>query len=200
MFVVDMVIPIAPMGKRVSLDAIKYFIEDLRNQGNMAITHVSFDQFQSESSIQYLKSVGFDCERLSVDLTTDPYFNLLSLVETGRVVAGRNLYIKNNLKSLKLVKIKSGTNVRTKVDHEDSRAVITSGNEDWDKSMIGFFAKDATDAIAGACELLRKYNPVAYDIWDPKYLDNLADGNAEHREADEKLQSFLKGIGAKIVV
>ena len=199
MFVVDMVIPIAPMGKRINLDAIKFFIEDLRNLGNMSITHVSFDQFQSESSIQYLKSVGFECERLSVDLTTDPYFNLLSLVETGRLVTGRNIYIKNNLKSLKLIKIKSGDKVRYKVDHEDSRGVITTGNEDWNKSMIGFFAKDTTDAIAAACDLLRKYHPIAYDAWDPKYLENLVSGNAEHGEAEDRTKAFLSSIGARIV-
>lgn len=199
MFVVDMVIPIAPMGKRINLDAIKFFIEDLRNLGNMSITHVSFDQFQSESSIQYLKSVGFECERLSVDLTTDPYFNLLSLIETNRLVSGRNIYIKNNLKSLKLVKIKTGDKVRYKVDHEDSRSVITTGNEDWNKSMIGFFAKDTTDAIAAACDLLRKYHPVAYDAWDPKYLENLVSGNAEHGEAEDRTKAFLSSIGARIV-
>lgn len=199
MFVVDMVIPIAPMGKRINLDAIKFFIEDLRNLGNMSITHVSFDQFQSEASIQYLKSVGFECERLSVDLTTDPYFNLLSLIETNRLVSGRNIYIKNNLKSLKLVKIKTGDKLRYKVDHEDSRSVITTGNEDWNKSMIGFFAKDTTDAIAAACDLLRKYHPVAYDAWDPKYLENLVSGNAEHGEAEDRTKAFLSSIGARIV-
>lgn len=197
MYVIDFTIPIAPMGGRVNLDAIRLFIQELRDIGNMNITNVSFDQFQSEASIQYLKSQGFEVERLSVDLTTDPYFYLLSLIDSSRIVIGKNLHVKNNLKSLKLVKPNNKTG-RVKVDHEDSRPTILTGSLDWDKSMIGFFAKDATDAVAGAVELLRRYHPVAYDMWQAEKLDTLISEAQEQKEAEDKLQAFLSKKGMHV--
>lgn len=197
MYVVDFTIPIAPMGARVNLDAIRLFIQELRDVGGMNISHVSFDQFQSEAAIQYLKTQNFEVEKLSVDLTTDPYFYLMTLIETGKIVLGRNLYVKNNLKSLKIVKPNTKTG-RIKVDHEDARPVVTAGSTEWEKSMIGFFAKDATDAIAGSVELLRRYHPVAYDSWEPARLDSMFNATAEKADAKKKMQSFLssKGISA----
>lgn len=197
MYVVDFTIPIAPMGARVNLDAIRLFIQELRDVGGMNISHVSFDQFQSEAAIQYLKTQNFEVEKLSVDLTTDPYFYLMTLIETGKIVLGRNLYVKNNLKSLKIVKPNTKTG-RIKVDHEDARPVVTAGSTEWEKSMIGFFAKDATDAIAGSVELLRRYHPVAYDSWEPARLDSMFNATAEKADAKKKMQAFLssKGISA----
>jgi len=201
MFVVDFSIPIAPLGSRINLDAIKLFIEDLRDLGGMNIAHVSFDQFQSESSIQYLKSKGFDVEKLSVDLTTDPYFHMLSLVETGRLVSGRNLHMKNNLKSLKIVKTggKGSTSQRVKVDHDDSRPVVVEGTDDWLKSSIGQFAKDCCDATTGAIELCRRYFPVAYDAWEPTKLDDLVNGVAENQAAAKQVNAFMKNLGMRTV-
>jgi len=196
MYVVDFTIPIAPDGARVNLDAIRLFLQELRDLGGLTITHISFDQFQSESSIQYLKSQSFEVEKLSVDLTTDPYFYLMSLIETGKIIIGRNLHVKNNLKSLKLVKPNAKTG-RIKVDHEDSRPVITSGTTEWATSKIGFYAKDSTDAIAGSVELLRRYHPVAYDTWDPIYLDGLLDNTAEKSSAELRTAKFLSSIGAR---
>ena len=87
---------------------------------------------------------------------------------------------------------------RIKVDHEDARPVVTAGSTEWEKSMIGFFAKDATDAIAGSVELLRKYHPVAYDSWEPARLDSMFNATAEKADAKKKMQAFLnsKGISA----
>lgn len=197
MYVVDFTIPIAPMGARINLDAIRMFIQELRDLGGMVISNVSFDQFQSEASIQYLKSQGFEVEKLSVDLTTDPYFYLLNLIETGRIIMGRNLHVKNNLKSLKIVKPNTKTG-RIKVDHEDSRPTIINGSLDWDKSMIGFFAKDSTDAIAGAVELLRRYHPIAYDFWDEAALDSYITESAEKKNAEKKLACFMANNGMHI--
>jgi len=196
MFVVDFTIPIAPMGGRINLDAIKFFIEDLRNLGNMYVSHVSFDQFQSEASIQYLKAQNFETEKLSVDDKTDPYFNLISLIETGRVVSGQNLYIKNNLKSLRVVRqSKEGKTKKSKVDHDTTRPVVTSGDQRWETSLIGAYAKDATDAIAAAVELNRIYHPIALDTWNTDYLDALADGTAERKNAESNLSAFMNRIG-----
>jgi hypothetical protein len=197
-FIVDAIIPIAPMGSRINLDAIKFFIQDLRDKGNIDITHISFDQYQSESSIQYLRSRDFEVEKVSVDLTTDPYYHLMSLIETNRIVAGRNLHFKNNLKSLKIVKRErggKGGKVSYKVDHEDSQKTILTGPTDWDKSLIGFFAKDASDSVTAACELLRRYHSRAYEEWDPEVIAKLADNSLEKEEAQRKTLDFLSKMG-----
>lgn len=192
MFVIDFTIPIAPQGSRINLDAIKLFIEDLRDLGNMQLTHGSFDQFQSEASIQYLNARNFHVEKLSVDSTTDPYFHLLALMETGRIVSGRNLHFKNNLKSIKVVKNKRSG--KPKVDHDASQGVITTGPENWDKSPIGKYAKDVTDSVAAACELLRRYHPIAYEAWDLSYLDELTDQEARRKAAKANIGQFLTKI------
>jgi len=188
MFITDFTIPIAPEGKRINLDAIKLFIQDLRDIGHLNITNVSYDQFQSESAMQYLRRIGFNVEKISVDVSTDPYLFLLSLLNTKRFITGRNLYVKNNFKSLKLVSSAKG---KKKVDHEDAQPVITSGSLDWDKSMIGMFAKDSTDAIACSIELLRRYHPVAYDAWDPDYLDRLISGTEAIKQAQKSTEELL---------
>lgn len=190
MYVIDFTIPVAPQGSRISLDAIKYFIEDLRDKGGMYLTHGSFDQFQSESSIQYLNSKGFEVEKLSVDLTTDPYFHLLGLMETGRIISGRNIYFKNNLKSIKIVKNKRSG--KPKVDHDNSQQVITVGDAKWETSRIGYYAKDVTDSVAAVCELLRKYHPVAYEAWDLNYLDVIFDPEAKKKDIEAKLSTFFE--------
>lgn len=194
-YIVDMVIPIAPLGERISLDAIKFFIEDLRNKGNLVLTHVSFDQFQSEASIQYLVKKGFKVEKLSVDITTDPYIHMLGLIETGRFFSGRNLHLKNNLKSIKFVKNKRSK--KTKVDHDASRSVIIEGSQKWESSLIGSYAKDTTDAAAACCELLRIYHPYAVDLWDPEAIIKMRSPESIKTEAVSSIATIIEGMGLK---
>jgi hypothetical protein len=197
MYVVDFTIPIAPMGDRINLDAIKLFVKDLRDLGGMDISHVSYDNFQSAPSIQFLNAAGFETEKLSVDLTLEPYLNFMSLINTHRVTVGRNIYVKNNIKSLRIVKGGTGKNKRktSKVDHDDSRPVVTTGNAAWETSPIGGYSKDCTDAIVAAIELNRMYHPIAYDAWAPEELDSLATGAAEKKRAEEQLSSFMGKLG-----
>jgi hypothetical protein len=197
MFVSDFNFAIAPGKGRVNIDAVKFFIQDLRDKGNLNIACVSFDQFQSEAVIQYLKLAGFNVEKVSVDSTVDPYMFMLSLLDTKHLMLGRNLYVKNNLKSLKLVKTRSG---KQKVDHGDERPVITTGSELWETSLIGTYAKDCTDALAASIELCRRYYPVAHDFWDITYFDRLDDVSAERKSAQEKLSALLgsKGLSLQI--
>jgi len=63
--------------------------------------------------------------------------------------------------------------------------------------MIGYFAKDATDAVAASIDLLRKYHPIAYDSWEPAHLDNLLDNAAEQSSAAARTQKFLASIGGR---
>jgi len=153
--IVDMTICIIPNKFRINLDAIKLLVFDLKYTGHMNITHVSFDQFQSESAQQFLRRNDFDVEHLSVDDNTAPYLNLVQQVNLGRVKAGKNIYFKNNLKSIKMSTTKGG---KPKVDHENGK--ITNGlhdNDEWKTSALGFNSKDITDSVSASIELRRKY-------------------------------------------
>lgn len=197
MYVVDFTIVIAPnKGGRINLEAITCFIEDLRNKGNVVVDHVSYDTFQSEASIQRLMRDKFDVEKLSVDQPVDRYLDLLHIINTNRIRVGRNLYVKNNLKSLHMVHTKGG---RPKVDHDNSRPVITTGDSNWETSHIGDYAKDAADAICASIQLCKKYYDVVEESWDPTYLDRIsASSDSQEKEANKKLQDFLRRKGLTI--
>jgi hypothetical protein len=168
-YVIDMAVPITPKGGRINLDAIRYFITDLQEKGNLSLILGSFDQFQSEATMQYLKRRNFAIEKLSVDKTMDPYLNFVSIVESGRLRAGRNLHLKNNLKSLQIVRRRGSDGKKTgtrKIDHTLGE-IVHEGNTTWEMSPIGVHAKDVADATAACCELLRKHNILPYDEWNP---------------------------------
>lgn len=153
--ILDMTICIIPNKARINLDAVACFIKDLRYLGKMNIQHVSFDQFQSESAQQFLRRNDFDVEHLSVDDNTAPYLNFIQQINLGRVKCGKNIYLKNNLKSIKMSKTKGG---KPKVDHENGK--ITNGlhdNDEWKTSALGFNSKDISDAVVASIELRRKY-------------------------------------------
>lgn len=171
-FVIDMAVPIIPKGGRINLDAIRYFITDLQEKGNLSLILGSFDQFQSEATMQYLKRRNFAIEKLSVDKTMDPYLNFISIIESGRLRAGRNLHLKNNLKSLQIVRRRGADGSKSgsrKIDHTLGETMF-EGNTSWEMSPIGIHAKDVTDAAAACCELLRKHSILPYDEWCPEQI------------------------------
>lgn len=155
-YVIDFIIPISPYGGRINLDAIRELIIDLVGKGNVPITNASFDRFQSESAIQFLDRYGIEMEHLSVDETLDPYMSLSSLIESGNVKSGRNIILKNNLKSLRITKRPiSGT---LKVDHTKGETVEPNGADyNWNTGLIGINAKDVSDSVCGAVELAKRY-------------------------------------------
>ena len=197
MFVVDFSIAILPTKKsHVNLEAIRCFIEDLKDKGHLRIEHISFDQFQSETTIQNLRRAGFTVEKLSVDRTMDPYLNLVSLINTGRIACGKNIFLKNNLKSLNLVRPKSDKG-KTKIDHDNSRDQVISGDESWENSKIGMFGKDVSDSVCASIELCRLYYPVAEETWTggPKKLDNQL--NKSYIEVLADMNNLLSFMGLK---
>lgn len=171
-YIMDMIVPIHPKGGRINLDAIRYFITDLQEKGNMSLIVGSFDQFQSEATMQYLKRRNFNVEKLSVDKVMDPYLNFVSIVESGRFRAGKNLHLKNNLKSLQIVRRRGSDGKKSgsrKVDHTLGE-VIFEGNTDWQASQIGIHAKDVSDTCAAVCELIRKHSILPYEEWEPEEI------------------------------
>ena len=180
--VVDLVVNIIPNKSRINLEAIKFFIYDLWQYGKINFGNISFDQFQSESAQQFLRRAGLNVERLSVDSPPDAYLNMIQSINLGRLKMGRNIYVKNNLKSLKMSKTKSG---KPKVDHEFGKVENSlNANDDWETSSLGFHAKDSTDAVCAACELRRKYF-----IGTPRYIfENVLEEKFEDKNKRKVLQ------------
>ncbi len=156
-YIVDMTIPIAPMGGRINLDAIKMFVCDLVVKGNLPVVMVTYDTFQSEASIQYIKrTLGEDkVQTLSVDKEMGPYLSFTQLVSQNRIRVGRNIFLKNNLKSLRIVKRKRSET--RKIDHTLGDSGDLVSNTDWETSLIGLHAKDISDAVCASVEACRLY-------------------------------------------
>lgn len=196
-YVVDFCIPIVPTkNEKVNLDAVRVFIEDLRNKGNLKIEHVSFDKFESETTIQNLQRQHFNVEKLSVDASMDPYLNLISLLNQGRVAAGKNIFLKNNLKSLHIKRSKNDKG-RSKIDHDNSREQVLTGDTSWENSFIGSYGKDVSDAVCASIELCRKHYLVVEDNWTggPKSEDL---NKGDKKLAKQKTMELIKNLGLSI--
>ena len=163
-YVTDFTIVLVPKGGMINLDAIKFFIWDLRRLGGLNIKHVSFDGYQSEPTKQFLKRTGFEVDWISVDANNDPYFTFFDLVIHDRWFCGKNIFTKNNMKSLYQARRKrTGT---MKIEHFPGDLIYDFiGN--WETDLAGQNAKDTTDAIAGNIQLLNKYSTefVPSKIW-----------------------------------
>ena len=197
-FVIDFTIPIIPTkDSKVNLEAIRVFIEDLRDKGGMTITAIGFDQFQSEVTMQNLRRDGFVVDRISSDRTMDPYMNFSALLSAGRVAVGKNIYLKNNLKSLEFTRSKRGG--KSKIDHDSSKAGIThSIDENWETSPLGMYAKDVADATVGVIELCRRFFKTSEEVWwdSPEELE--ANTTRGRDLVKEKVLDTLKTLGLRI--
>lgn len=183
-FIVDFTIPIVPQpDSQVNLEAIRCFIKELRDIGGLRISGVSFDQFQSKTTMQNLERDGFNVKYLSVDSSNGAYLNMLSYMNRGRLLCGKNLFFKNNLKSLRMVKASKSENSRLKIDHDSSMPQIIEGSTDWNKSLIGYYGKDISDAVSASIELCNQLCPLAQDNWDEHWFD---EGKKETQKEKEK--------------
>lgn len=172
-YVIDFSIPIVPNKSRINLDAIKYFILDLRKYGSIRLRAVSFDRFQSENTMQFLTREGFEVERLSVDETVGPYMTLVNLLNTDRIKLGKNIYVKNNLKSLRQVETKT----KIKIDHTNGKIDTDLYDTNWETSFLGYYAKDISDAIAASISLCDKYCAI-----NTLYQYNFSNDNKDIKE------------------
>lgn len=145
-YVTDFTIALSPEKERINLYAVLLFIKDLRDLGKLKIDLVTFDQYQSSTIQQFLRENGFNCEKLSVDIDIKIYLTYISLIQSGRVKAGKNIFMKNNLKSLQEIRQTSG---KKKVEHTKGKIVYNDG-ANWKLSQMGKFAKDVTDSNSGA--------------------------------------------------
>lgn len=153
-YVTDMSICIVATKEQINLEAIKFFIRDLRKEGTLHIAKVSFDSFQSASTKQYLTQHGFDVVALSVDSSTEPYLNYLALMSRRCVKMGKNIVFKNNLKSLVMTTTKTG---KPKVDHTHGEVPYDDKDKDWKDSKMGMNAKDVADAVVASVYLCDQF-------------------------------------------
>ena len=162
LMVYDMTIVLHPEKADINLDAVRYFIEDLVREGGMVFIAGSFDQFQSTAARQYIeRELSIPISRISVDRTMDPYRNFVSDIRAGRVKVGRNIFIKNNLKSLIVSKRKKTESY--KIDHTLGDMPDVHGDNRWESSLIGLHAKDVTDSMCACAELIRQGSMPLFD-------------------------------------
>ena len=180
-YVADMTLAIVPNKSRINLDSIVEFILDLQRIGGMRIGAVSFDRFESESGKQKLKRNGIEIESLSVDTSTGPYMGLIALMNTHRVKVGRNVFLKNNLKSLIMSKTKGG---KPKVDHTfGTLSEVEGASADWNNSGFGLYAKDVSDTLAASISLCQKYMAGSTNdvyVWNENSISSGGGSAMEH--------------------
>ena len=114
----------APSGDRMSFQKVINFIVWLRRTG-FNINIVSTDQFQSSYVRETLAQQGFAVEKISVDVSEDPYIGLRNLLQDQRIEL-----IKNQKQEDELVKLQRLNN---RIDHPQNGS------------------KDLSDALCGAC-------------------------------------------------
>ena len=184
LYVFDMTLVLEPIKNDINLDAIRYFIRDLHTKGNVNFIEGSFDQYQSTPAKQFLeRELDIPVRKLSVDRSMEPYRNLVSDIRAGRVKVGKNIYIKNNLKSLTYKQRKGSKSY--KVDHTLGDKADPFGDTRWETSLIGIHAKDATDAMAANSELLRQVGaPLHYhnDFEELRYIDAIVEDEDEYKD------------------
>jgi len=165
-YITDFTLAISPERGRINLDSARYFVQDLRDLGRLNIALATYDGFQSTSGIQYLKSVEINSKRLSVDGDIKPYYAYISLMSACKIKCGRNIFLKNNIKSLQEIRLeKSG---RRKIDHSKGKIVYYDG-ANWENSDMGKFAKDVSDAHSGAIwNAIHEFVGVPRYIWEEK--------------------------------
>jgi hypothetical protein len=102
-----------------------------------------------------LTEKDFNVGKYSVDIDKKPYLTYVSLINTGRIKSGRNIFLKNNLKSIREVKVDSGKteSSKTKIDHLIGKKTYEDG-ADWDLSSMGLNAKDVSDCGAATASLI----------------------------------------------
>lgn len=182
--VVDFSIVIAPpIEDKINLDAIPEFIMDLNKIGHVSVDLSTFDQFQSSSAQQRLKREGFNVEKLSVDREMGPYNVLASWIKNNRIKMGRNIFVKNNLKSLQIVKTDKAN--KQKIDHMLGDTVLDDGGN-WELSLMGINAKDASDAVCGAVyNCINRYDGI------PRYQWSEYSNNESLEEMEEEIKDKI---------
>jgi len=187
-YVVDFSLPImCKKEDKINIDSFQYLVKCMKLYGNTNIKKCTYDGYQSSAGIQFIERLGIPCEKLSLDSSPDPYLSFASDVVQGRVKIGRNLIMKNNLKSL--VTTNGGHNGKESksgkliIDHVQGD-FFDMENSDWATSKAGYFGKDLADSLCGAC--------VNADDSDVNYALFLYDDTDEKEDCSQKNEKKLQ--------
>ena len=109
----------------------------------------------------------------------------------------KNIFLKNNIKSLNVIRPKTEKG-KSKIDHDNSREQVLTGDTKWETSKIGWFGKDVSDSVCASIELCRLYFPISEETWTggPKKEDLTSIG--ERKNAEENMRNLLDKLGLSI--
>jgi hypothetical protein len=146
MFIYDFCFVIQPGKEGINLSAVEHFILDLMEKGNVSIIDLASDTFQSTQTIQTIKRMNINVSKPHLDTSLEPYIRMLTSLVTGTVKAGKNIFLKNNLRCLERVRPDNG---KEKIDHPKG-PTVNKYFGDWNNSEAGKNAKDCSDAACSA--------------------------------------------------
>lgn len=182
--VVDFSFPILPGKEGINLTAVELFIKDLIELGGISLYEINSDTFQSQQTLQNLKRMGLEIKKQSVDRTIEPYQRLLSCIIQRQIKSGKNIYLKNNLRSLERIRNDKG---KEKIDHSAGET-NNKYHGDWKNSTAGKNAKDVSDTLASTV-----YSAFNSDILPVTYYE---EENMRFSKEEED-QSFFKNQAIK---
>lgn len=145
-YIVDFSFPLLAGENGINLEAVQSFIVDLKIKGGILIGGVFVDSFNSAQIKQNLTRYDILVEGQSVDKTIDPYQYFLTLLYSGTVKVGKNVFLKNNLEGLGYKKDNKG---KEKIDHNLGETNNTYLG-DFYNSNCGINAKDVSDSLVSA--------------------------------------------------
>lgn len=174
-FTLRIVPPPAP--KRVSISRCHEFIKYMRDVLGLKIGLITFDQFQSMASRQYLEENGFNVAYQSVDKTDEQYLFFVDCMYKNCVHFNRDFADSINKELFELIWYRS----KRKVDHPS------------DTKHGGM--KDRMDGVVGALYNAKTTREV---IYNPNDVLNLSLFNSEFSadslSSSEEIENFLPGV------
>lgn len=190
-YITDFTVVLIPKGGHINMDAVKYFIHDLKYLGGINLRHVAFDGWQSDAARQFLKRDGIAVDYVSVDRDNEPYYNFYDLVTHGRWYCGRNIFMKNNMKSLHEVRrVRTGS---VKIDHFEGPVDYAWEDGTWESCAAGTNAKDCADSVVSSLYLMQLY-PSEFIATKKFYKDDNLDKSVE----DIALQTAAYSLSGKL--
>jgi len=163
MYVCDFAFVLVAGENGINLDAPREFIKDLITIGGIKIQMTAFDTFQSESMAQFLLRNKIEHKKQSVDKEIDPYQTLFTKLLSRVVKCGKNIYLKNNCRSLQKIRMK--VKGAEKVDHTEGKK-LHRYDGDWIKSKAGMHEKDLSDALCVAVYMAQQDSYIPTTIYE----------------------------------
>jgi hypothetical protein len=146
-YVADMSFIILPKKAGINLAAVEEFILELNQIGNINLESVSGDTHYIQSIKQRVMDRGnIPVISQSVDTDLNKYQYFYTCLLQNKILTGKNIFLKNNLRCLERVKNSKGIET---VDHPKGKVEHTYLG-DWDKSSCGLNEKDCSDSFVQA--------------------------------------------------